>query len=319
MRAAAQLAGVVAHLDHPYLVAVLLPEQRQCAHRACFVQRRVEGVHLQIADQYLVDFVLGRRQHRLRHGSERGEVEPEPARRVLRPGLRGRLAESAPERPVHEVRRRVRAGDRPAALDVDIRAHRRADHHLPGGHGAAVHDQAGQRRLHVRHRHGRGIACPATRRRDDTVIGELAPALGVERRPVQDHLDGRPGARRRHRGPAHDQAEDGGVAGYLVVAGEGDPARLLKDTGEHGNVGVAGLLDRRVSLGALSLFGHEPAKLRLVHHKTLLGGHLESQVDREAVGVMQLECLRAADGPATAPPGLLDGCVEDRAASAQRR
>src|SRR5207253_3486578 len=55
VRAAAKLAGVLADLDHPDPVAVLLPEQRQRAHLAGLLLGGVERAHLQVVDQDLVD------------------------------------------------------------------------------------------------------------------------------------------------------------------------------------------------------------------------------------------------------------------------
>src|SRR4051794_33780538 len=81
--AAAQFAGVIADLDHPDPVTVLLAEQRQRAHLARFLLRGVERLHIQVVDQDLVHLVLGIPQDRQRHRALGGEVESEPARRVL--------------------------------------------------------------------------------------------------------------------------------------------------------------------------------------------------------------------------------------------
>ena len=68
VRAAAQLAGVVADLDDPHLVAVLLAEQRHRAEprapRSCEV---IERVHLEVVHQHLVDLLLDVVQHARRH------------------------------------------------------------------------------------------------------------------------------------------------------------------------------------------------------------------------------------------------------------
>ena len=123
------------------------------------------------------------------HRADGGEVEPEPARRVLRARLRGRLTERAAEGAVHQVRRGVRAGDGAPPLHVDLGVHGRADDDLAGRHGAAVHDQARDRRLHVGDLDPRLVAGAAAEGDDDAVVGKLAAALGVERRAVQDDLD----------------------------------------------------------------------------------------------------------------------------------
>src|SRR5208283_2309260 len=50
VRAAAQLAGILADLDHADLIAVLLAEQRQRAHLAGLLLGGVERAHVQVVD-----------------------------------------------------------------------------------------------------------------------------------------------------------------------------------------------------------------------------------------------------------------------------
>jgi len=58
-------------------------------------------------------------------------------------------------------------------------------------------------------------------------------------------------------------------------------------------VRVAGLLGPGVRLGPVALFLHQRPEAVGVDCKTLLGGHLDGQVDREPVGVVQLNALVA--------------------------
>ena len=53
-----------------------------------------------------------------------------------------------------------------------------------------------------------------------------------------------------------------------------------------------------VSAGAVALLGHHGAEARLVHGDAGLLGDLQGQLDREAVGVVQLEGVRAGDAAA---------------------
>ena len=311
MRAAAQLARVIADLDHPDLIAVLLPEQGQRAQLARLLLGGVERVHVQVVDQDIVDLVLGVTQHRDRHRGLRGEVEAQPARGVLRTRLRRRLAQRTAQRPVYQVRRSVRPGQRPPTLDVDLGERGRAHRDLAGADLAAVHDEAGQRGLHVADRE------LAAGHPDRARVGQLAATLGVERGAVQDQVDLGARARRGHRHAVDQQAEDGRLAGDLVITGEGDRAGPLEHLRERGDVGVAGLLLRRVPLGAFPLLGHEPAETVLVDVQALLGRHLQGQVDREAVGVVQLERLGAGQRGGVLAADLLDRRVEDRGAGAQ--
>ena len=67
--------------------------------------------------------------------------------------------------------------------------------------------------------------------------------------------------------------------------------------------------------GRGTLLGHEFAELGLVHLHALFGGHLEGQLNREAVGVVQLEGVLAGhDGLGGIALGLVDGHVENRGA-----
>ena len=83
-------------------------------------------------------------------------------------------------------------------------------------------------------------------------------------------------------------------------------------------VGVLALLGPRVRLRPVALLGHQPAEALLVDREALLGRHLQGQVDREAVGVVERERLAAGQLGLAARLGLLRGDVEDRRAGAQR-
>ena len=94
---------------------------------------------------------------------------------------------------MHQVRRSVRPGQRPAALDVDLGERGRAHRDLTGADPAAVHDEAGQRALHVADRE------LAAGHPDRARVGELTAALGVERGAVQNQVDLGARACRGHR------------------------------------------------------------------------------------------------------------------------
>ena len=93
------------------------------------------------------------------------------------------------------------ARDRPAPLDVDQRLRAGADGHLAGEHLRLVHDQPGDRRLHVA-----DLEPGAVVELDDALVGELAAALGVERGAVEHQLDLVALARGRHDAAAGDDA-----------------------------------------------------------------------------------------------------------------
>src|SRR5262249_12013471 len=156
---------------------------------------------------------------------------------VLRTGLRGGLAERVAEAAVHHVGRGVRTGDRPAALDVDLGVDGVAGLRLTPRDPAAMHDQAGQRRLDVEDLDLRAVAEP-----DHTLVGELAAALGVERGAVEHDLDLGALAGGRDTGTTDEQADHSGLAPDGVVAGEDHGTGPLQHVTEDGDVEVAGLL-----------------------------------------------------------------------------
>ena len=113
-----------------------------------------------------------------------GEVEAQPARVDQRALLAGVLAQLVAERPVEGVGGGVAAGDRPAAVGVDLGVHLVADRPLARHHPGAVDREpleAGPGVGDLEH----GPAAGA----DQAGVADLAATLGVERRPVQDQLD----------------------------------------------------------------------------------------------------------------------------------
>ena len=96
----------------------------------------------------------------------------------------------------------------------------------------------------------------------------------------------------------------------LAVAGErGEPGRPQLAVG-LGRL-RARLLALGVRLGPRLLLGHERAEAVRVHAQALLGGHLEGEVDREAVRVVQLERAVPAQRGAPARARVPGGDVED--------
>ena len=74
---------------------------------------------------------------------------------------------------------------------------------------------------------------------------------------------------------------------------------------EDAHVAQAGLLGAGVSAGALPLLLHEDAESVLIDFHALLGGHLQSQVDGETIGVVEGEGAVAGQyGPAGSILGL---------------
>jgi len=137
-------AGVVADLDDPDGVAVLLAEQRHRADAPGLVLGRHEGADLEVGERDLVDLLLDVLKDGHGYGAGAGEVEAEAAGCVERAGLGGLLAQRGPEGLVHQVGRGVGARDRPAPLGVDDRQDAAADGDLAAEDPRPVHDQVGQ-------------------------------------------------------------------------------------------------------------------------------------------------------------------------------
>ena len=152
-------------------------------------------------------------------------------------------------------------------------------------------DEAIDRLLDVPHLDERTVG-----RADPPVVGKLPAGLGVERGAVEDQLDLVAGARGLDELTVVDEPPDAGLGDHLVVAGELDlSTELVRQLAVDGHVAVRHLLRLGVGLGAVALLGHEPPEPGLVDVEALLGRHLEGEVDREAVGVVQLERLGAAE------------------------
>ena len=210
------------------------------------------------------------------------------------------------------VGRGVGARDRTPALEVDRSVRSETGGDLARDHLRLVHDQPGDRRLHVVH-----FEPSAVRELDHTLVGELAAALGVERRAVQHQLDLVAGPGRLHDAAGSHDAAHRALVGRDVVPGELDGAtHRVDDLAVGTGVAVLALLGTRVVLGPLALLVHQPAEAVLVDREPLLRGHLEGDVDREAVGVVQGECLVAAELAATGLLHLGGRHVEDRRARA---
>src|SRR5690606_1707900 len=83
----------------------------------------LQVLDLDVAGEYLVDFLLDLGDFRSVERFVRGEVEAQPSRLVLRPCLACGRAEGVPQRRVDEVGRRVRAGHGGAPTRVNRGVH----------------------------------------------------------------------------------------------------------------------------------------------------------------------------------------------------
>ena len=291
MGAAAEFDGGVAHLDHADGVAVLLAEQGGGAHLLGLLDGQDQGLHVQALEHHVGDGLVDL-LHLLRgDGGEVGEVKAQPVRLHQRAGLMAVVAQHGDQGALQQMGGGVGAADGLAALGVDGGLHGVAHldlavGHLAGVQGAVVQVLAALVLDHVIDLED-GLALA-----DHAVVGDLAAHLGVEGGLVQ-HQDALIAA-----GDgagdllAHAHGQDLRGIGVVLVAGElGGGVVQTQVDARPGQVaqGLPGLA------GALLLLLHELVEAVLVHAHALVLGHLDGQVDGEAVGVVQAEGVRAGE------------------------
>ena len=243
------------------------------------------------------------------------EVEAQSRRRILRTGLCRILRDDVAQARVHHVRGRVGTSNRQTALAINLGVCLLAHRYAALGESAAVNAQATDRCLHIVN-----LNNATASETDRTVVGQLATHFGVEGRAIEDHLDLRGCACSGCRNTVNEQRFDSGLGGLLRVAQESRAAthRLL-DVVEDADISVSSLLRTGVGACAFLLLGHEAAEALLVDGHALFGSHLEGQVNRESVGVVQRE-RRSAGNNGGSLRLLRTGNrgVQDRRTGAQR-
>ena len=185
MGAAAELAGPVADGDDAHLVAVLLAEQRHRPDLARLLLGHHLGVHGEVLREHRVDLGLDVAQHA---GRQRPRCAWKSNRK--RPGAFSEPAWVA----VSPNASRIALCTMWVAVCARLIAWRRSmstselaadpTSTCPEIDPGPVHDQALDRRLHVVHLDDRAVG-----ELDPAGVGQLAAALGVERRAVQHELD----------------------------------------------------------------------------------------------------------------------------------
>src|SRR5262249_50849181 len=264
VRAAAELARVALDLDDAHLLAVLLPEEHHRAEVARLLDRRDERPYRMVLEDDAVDVLLdpfallGRQRLGVR------EVEAQLVGAHGRARLPDMFAEHLTERLVHHVRRRVVGHRREPHRPRHHRAYARSL-----GEALALEGQ----RLVVLE--PRGLNQLRTRAGflvlDVAGVGDLAAALGVERRLLELRLEG-------------------AVAEVGVRKNRGQDVRALvadelAARPRHAHLDVEpGALPR-----ALPLLLHEARELLFVHLEASLGSELLRQLPREAVRVVEPE------------------------------
>ena len=280
MRAAAQLSARAVHIHNTHDVTVLLPEERRGAGGSGLVDGHfLHGDGVTVQDR-VADDLIDAAQLLRAHGGEVREVEAQPVGLHERARLMHMVAQHLAQGRVQQVRRGVRAHDRAAAVNVDLRLGGLLDGHAARAHNAGVQELAGLVLLYIRdgERAGRGA--------DLAVVRDLTAHLGIERRAVE-HDDA--GVALQKLGAdlavAHKREDRAGVLG-VFIAGEGCRRGVKAEV----DAGPGEIAQRLAGLsGADALLLHERVEAVLIDRHPLLGDHLLRQVEREAVGVIELE------------------------------
>ena len=187
------------------------------------------------------------------------EVEAQVVGRDQRPGLARPLPDDVAQRAVEQVRPRVVAHRVGAALGVDDGLDRLPDPQPPVER-AVVDDQPAMRPLGVGH--GEQLAA-ATGLADDALVADLAAALGVERRLVEDDLGLAVAGQLVELHPVAQDGNDPALGGRRLVAEEPGVADAALDRAvQRDQLGVlreVGLLARPAPI---ALLGRAPARTR---------------------------------------------------------
>ena len=232
------------------------------------------------------DLVLDRPLLVVGEGAVEGVVEAEIVGRDERPGLLRRRAGDVAQGAVEEVRGGVVAHRPGAPLGVDDGRDGLTDPQPPVER-SAMDDEAAGRALGVLHGEERRAAAGL---RELAAVADLAAALGVERRPVQDHLGLAVAGQLVVGDAVADDRDDGRLGRRRLVAEEGRVAGAPEDRlVERQQLGVAGQLGLAAAAAPLALLGEGGLEARPVDAHAVLGRQLDRQVDREAVRVVELE------------------------------
>ena len=272
--APAQLAAG-ADVEHAHGLAVLLAKQH---HGACFLGRlNVHHTRLGsgIGQDFGVHTGFDLAHLRVRHGRVVGKVKARALGIHQAAFLLNVVAQHFAQGLVHQVRGRVVAHRGGAGCGVHLGLHMVAHGQGALGQGAVVAKHIGFDFLGVGHRElGRAA-------HQHAFVAHLTAALGVERGGVQHHHTTLAVLEFGHRGAVQIHRHHLGFCLEVVVAHKGVARARVVQGLVH--------LELASGTGLVLLLFHRGVKARFVHAQTSLTAHVCRQVERKAVGVMQLE------------------------------
>src|SRR5438094_3302693 len=312
VRAAAELDGVLAHVNHRHAVAVLLAEERECTRLDGTVVGHLLGPHLEVGADLRVHLVLDLGERLLADRPRVREVEAQPLGRHERAGLPDVRAEPVAECRVHEMRRGMVEPRRLAPADVDPQADPVADRHGPLAHDTAMRDDRRCELLRVEHLD----ACRAVRRLEPAAVAHLPARFRIEGRLGGHDVDLRSGAERATRLAAlRDEGQHLRFPFRDAVADEpgAERRRPRHDLGRRLRIGE--LLG---TAGPLALRFHGALEARAVDGKTLSREDVLGEVERESVGVVEAERDLARERSLAGLAYLRDLALEQRETPIER-
>ena len=296
MGPAAQFEAVVLDTDRPHGLPVLLVEEGVGPARDRVGHRHERDGDGPVVADDAADLVLDRADLLGRQTALQREVEAQVVRRHERTGLAGAVPDDVPQGPMEQMRARVIAHRVGASRGVDLGGHG-LPHPQASVERAAMDDEAAERTLGVGDREQLAAAAGLAQ---DAEIADLAAALGVERRAIEDDLRLAVAGQLVELHPVADDPDDPAVGRRRLVAEELGVAGPRVDGAIQG--GEAGGL-RELGLGPgsapVALLGQGGVEAGPVDADAILGRQFDREVDRKAVGVVQAEGEIAGHGRGT--------------------
>jgi len=288
MGAAAEFHGHAAHFHHADHVAILLAEHGHSALLLGLLNGKDLRHHGDALQNGIVDDLIHLRKLLRGNGLKVGEVEPQPVGLHQRAGLMHMVAQHLLQCSVQQVRGAVGTPDALAAFGIDGGRYSLPHLELAGDHLAVVHELAALVLLDVIDLKS-GIAAG-----DDAVVGHLTAHFSVERRLVQHHNALHAAHQLLGLLVFHYQRNDFSIVyGIMVIAHKLRGGNVLAEL----HTGPAQIAQSFPGLtGAGLLFLHLPVESGAVQRHALVLHHLHRQVNGEAVGIVQLESVRAGEG-----------------------
>ena len=179
-----------------------------------------------------------------------------------------------------------------AALNINLCHNIGTGVNLTLTHNGAVNAQALHGLLNVLNVNDEAVAG------NDTGISCLATSLRVERSLIQDDLNLVASLSGGNRHAIHQDCAQLSLSTQLGVTGE-DGATLVHELTQLGQVSERTLLRLSVSLRTVTLLSHQLAEGLLINLHASLSSHLQGQVNREAVGVVQSKRLSTRNSVGT--------------------